>query len=379
MRYYKLTIENIPSVIYASMLSDDVKSAKHFTSTDKLVISSKTRSGKVDPSPLQIEFAIKAFSNAADSIPATIKLYNVSSTLFKFLGKVANEKCPLTLEAGWNNSIVLHPALNYKNIPNQIILVGNIQNVVGDFSGRDKYIILTTALTMPREEALQRQENRSGSQNKADFSVQIAKGDSYESFIKKAFEFVLDKSYKLVFSTAISAAVWKGNAGTLLAFNTLDDLRFLLNRALEIPVGVDIDTTRGRADLYKLGDLADKATTYDGTTIEIDYTDLLEQPEFLGYSNMLSVLTRLRPDIHLNSVVKIKKTTLVAGSAVSGTTFTSEGLTPFLSGEDEFIVNEIIHQGNFYGKSADSWSSQMQLVPKSGSNKKLIKQNAEKS
>lgn len=369
MRFYRLVVKNVPS--YTIALTDPTKRGLK-TENGTFEISSLQKDGSPDPTPLQIEFTIQAFNSALDSVPAVIKFYNITKTFVESLNILALNKCPFTFEAGWNDNQILSKALNYTKLHSQIILTGRIQSAIGDWSDRQNYAVITTAIEKPKKELLEELQKSYGTQSKDKFKVQVKEGDKYETFLTEALKLVCDDKVKIVFSDGVKELVWKGKQGTILEFSNTQELTDLVScdaqsNGLETPINLGLDPTLNSILVSKLNDVGDAATTFKkNEVIEINPSDCIAQPEYLGYSNILSVITRLRPDIHLNSRVHLKNIAGLSSDLTSGV-FDLNGISDLsLAIEGEYMVSNIIHQGNFYGSDPSSWSTQMQLIPPKG-------------
>lgn len=367
MRYYKLKI-GLPIVDGVVFEQANVLSLSSVATTSGIF---GTKS--VNPTPLQIEFNVRSFTSVEASIPATIKIHNVPKSVYKALAGWAKEKPPVTLEAGWNSEYVMSKALGYKDIKNQIILTGNLQNVFGNFVALDNYIILTTALAVPMSEMREYIAKQSGNQI-TEIQAQFEAGKSIKDKVLEYVKLVVAEGWKIVLSKGLRSFVNNNRNSILFTFTNFNSLMTQL--AFNLAVGFAVDATQNILRLFidanneKIPqDQKDKYKNdwlENSEPIEVTAADLIVMPEVLGYSNHLSVVTRMRPDIKLGSIIKIGKSiTSLGGGLAENPTFTDEGIEDLnIINQGEYVVIQVNHTGNFYGKTADSWSTQLLVQPR---------------
>lgn len=367
MRYYKLKI-GMPIVDGVTFETLNVLSLSSEATTSGFL---GTKS--VNPTPLQIEFNVRSFKDIEASIPATIKIYNLPKGVYKALAGWAKEKPPVTLEAGWNHKYVMSDALGYKEIKNQIILTGNLQNVFGNFVALDNYVLLTTALALPMSEMRDYIKKQSGNQI-TEIQAQFEAGKGIKDKVIEYVKLVIADGWKIVLSKGLKSFINNNRNSTLFSFSSFNSLMAQL--AINLAVGFAIDAAQSIIRLFIDANSekipADQKEKYkddwleDSEPIEITAADLLVMPEVLGYSNHLSVVTRMRPDIKLGSVIKIGKSiTSLGGGLAENPTFTDEGIEDLnIINQGEYVVISVNHTGNFYGKTADSWSTQLLVQPR---------------
>lgn len=367
MRYYKLKI-GYPSAAGTVFEQMNVLSLSSVATTTSFL---GTKS--VNPTPIQVEFNVRSFTNVEASVPAIIKIHNVPKGVYKALAGWAKEMPPVTLEAGWNYEYVMSKALGYKDIKNQMILTGNLQNVFGNFVALDNYIILTTALAKPMSEMREYIARQRGNQV-TEIQAQFEAGKSIKDKVVEYVKLVLASGWKIALSEGLKSFVNNNRNATLFSFTNFNSLMTQL--ASNLAVGFAIDATQSVIRLFidakneKIQ--ADQKEKYkndwleNSEPIEVTAADLIVMPEVLGYSNHLSVVTRMRPDIRQGSIIKIGKSiTSLGGGLAENPTFTDEGIKDLnIINQGEYIVISINHTGNFYGKTADSWSTQMLVQPR---------------
>lgn len=367
MRYYKLKI-GMPIVDGVSFESINVLSLSSVTTSTGFL---GTKS--VHPTPLQIEFNVRSFTDVEASIPATIKIHNLPKSVYKALAGWAQERPPVTLEAGWNSEYVMSKALGYKDIKNQIILTGNLQNVFGNFVALDNYVILTTALAVPMSEMREYIAKQSGNQV-TEIQAQFEAGKSIKDKVVEYVKLVIASGWKIALSEGLKSFVNNNRNAILFSFSNFNSLMTQL--AFNLAVGFAIDASQSIIRLFidakneKIP--KDQKEKYkndwleNSDPIEVTAADLIVMPEVLGYSNHLSVVTRMRPDIKLGSIIKIGKSiTSLSGGLADNPTFTDEGIEDLnIINQGEYVVISVNHTGNFYGKTADSWSTHMLVQPR---------------
>lgn len=365
MRYYKLKI-GLPEGYFAVDATNVLSLSSEATSTGFLGTKS------VNPTPLQIEFNVRSFKDVEASVPATIKIHNVPKSVYKALVDWTDAKPPVTLEAGWNHKYIMSEALGYKEIKNQIILTGNLQNVFGNFVSLDNYVMLTTALAIPMSEMRDYIAKQSGGQV-TEIQAQFEAGKSIKDKVLEYVKLVIAEGWKIVLSNGVKSFVNNNRNSIIFAFSNFNSLMTQL--AFNLAIGFAINSADSIIRLFidasseKIP--ADQKKNYENDwkeevePIDITAADLLTMPEVLGYSNHLSVVTRMRPDIRMGSTIKIGKTiTSLGGGLAENPTFTDEGIKDLnIINEGLYRVIQVNHTGNFYGKTADSWSTQMLVQP----------------
>ena len=317
----------------------------------------------------QIEFSIKAFDSSSASVPSIIKIYNMPKDAYKKLRELTKKNSQITLSVGWDTNYSLHSKLNsYKTIGMRPILVGRVQNVLGNFSTLDNYIIISTAMVNDNQLILNDIQKLNNKQNNTSFNLQLNNNDLIYTIIEKAFKNVLFKDWQVKFSIYLKSLKYQNKNSMLGTYCDLASLINLISNNLNIEgdgISVKVDTSKNTILVYKSGDYKDLLTINNSlSVINLSYADLLSQPEYLGYGNNLSVVIGLNPLLHLGSIVKIGNIQSTLGSALQGWTPSSGGIKDFnIIQNGLYIVNQMLHNGNFYGRSADSWATQLNLIP----------------
>lgn len=356
MRYYKLTIDGAPATT-----AKGVDSAKWVFSSNAKSSSFFGLFKSINATPLQIEFCIRSFTSAATSVPAIIKLHNLPKQAYQMLQALAQDKPRVILEAGWNDEYIMSKKLGYEKITNQQILVGNIQNVMGNFMPLDNYIIITTALAEPLEDMIEYANEAAGEQVKDGFIAQFNQQEKIASKIEEYINNLVGEGVKVILSSFVKSQI----AETMKSFNYSNLWTFLSGLTFTFGLNYLFDSSTQKLGLFKDKDNDDKATLdFNNNEVKLVAADLITQPEALGYSNQISVVTRLRPDIKLGSKIQIGKVQTRLGAAIQAATFSAEGIKDLnILNQGKYDVINVMHNGNFYGTSPDSWSTQMLLQP----------------
>lgn len=356
--------------------------------------------------PLNIEFEVNSYSNLGNlSTICGIRLHSQSVTLYKELqNKVNKEKyVDITLEAGFDySSPLVEQKLGYRGqSAGCVIYKGQVAGISGQFNAKNSVINITAAYIKPHS---------------ADnvYRVQIKKGEllfgtaknsepTYDTSTKEykcqtmiqALTALLKEDVKPQIQKDLESIKWEGKDDLIwIGSNIKQFAEFLENR---FGIAIYNDANNQKVIIYKLStaqgengyDTNAKQSQENAETInkilaqidgvnvknkltpkQLSATELLTQPVFQGFSTMLEVTTALRPDITLGSIIQLPNANnggivlAMGGSFGMDNQYIAGLANEFdLTQQGKWYVTQCQHRGNFYGKSADSWSSHFVCLP----------------
>lgn len=333
---------------------------------------------KQNPTPLNIQFNVTANADLSAQVGSVIKIYNVDQNSYARLRNYVG--APIHLEAGFDEGSPMVQKLGYPTVLDKTIVLGRVQSVVGNFQSNDPWIAISCGPYAVDNSQLTDistlYEELGGEQTQTSVvPLQIPpESTQLGEILTKAFEWFLDTSWSVTASFGLAQATLTGTSQAL--FTGVRTLMQLVAFArTKFNVAAAFDTTINHCMLYKCGNLNGDYGDYaelaslassSGATI-IKPAEFLEQPEALGV-NEISATIALRADLHLGSLVTLVGMMPQMGSFTGMDSFISKGVADNtkLFNPGVYMVKGINHNGEFYGTSSTSWSTQLSLIYASG-------------
>lgn len=330
---------------------------------------------KDNPTPLNIQFNVTAMADLSAQVGSVVKIYNVDQNTFVQLKNYAGQ--PIHLEAGFDEGSPMVKELSYTRVMDKTIILGRIQSVVANFQANDPWIALSCGPYGVNNEQLNDIStlyDEIGGEKTQTAPVQLQIEPSPKMKIKdvltKAFSFFLEKYWDITVSQGISMTMSKTSQAVFNGIRSLPQLIAFARNKLQI--GVSFDYTCNKCLLYKCGNLngdygdyAELAGLADkGVGVKtIKPAEFLEQPEAIGINEITATIA-LRADLHLGSLVALVGMVPQMGSFSGMDSFISKGVSDNIKlfNPGIYMVIGINHNGEFYGTSPTSWSTQLRLI-----------------
>ena len=340
MRYYKLSIGS---------------------GIDRLVLESNrlhTNPFKMNPAPLNIQFSIRSFEDADTQIPALIKVFNVDLYTFKNLLKYKGKR--IVLEAGFDATSAMCKKLGTPNIRNKALIAGTINNVLGNFSTLDTWIAFSVATFEPQSALLaELEEDEQSAMLQNDFTLQIPPNAPIGLKIKAALSKLLPQNWKIAVAAAFLKELNTSTQSIPLSFSSIPGLFALIKENFN--AGVTFDTNKCEAIITHYNEAMEECGILYAPKI-IKAGELLSQPEFGGYNKELNVVVSLRPDLRRMQYVTLFGYPPMLGNSIVSKAFISDTAdTAKLVQVGTYQIEDIHHNGDYYGADATAWSTQLRL------------------
>lgn len=328
-----------------------------------------------NPTPLNIQFNVTAMADLNAQVGSVVKIYNVDQNSFAKLREYTGY--PIHLEAGFDSGSPMVQQLGYPTVMDKTIILGRVQSVIANFQANDPWIALSCGPYGVDNEQLNDIStlyNEIGGKKTQTAPVQIqiepSPKMSMPEVLFKAFSFFLEKYWDLVITPGVAMTMPKNTQAMFNGIRTLAQLVSFLRTKLQI--GTSFDYTCNKCLLYKCGslngdygeyaELAELAGAGVGVKM-IKTTEFLEQPEAIGINEITATIA-LRADLHLGSLVTLVGMVPQMGSFAGMDSFISKGVCDNIKlfNPGVYMVIGINHNGDFYGTSPTSWSTQLRMV-----------------
>ena len=367
MRWYRLRIGKDVTI-------DTLKSGKRQMQF-QMEAQKSTPPRNDNPTPLNIQFNVTAKADLNAQVGSVVKIYNVDQNSFAKLREYTG--MPIHLEAGFDSGSPMVEKLGYTKVMDKTIILGRIQSVIANFQANDPWIALSCGPYGVDNEQLNDIStlyNEIGGEKTQTAPVQIqiepSPKMSMPEVLLKAFRFFIDKYWDIVISQGASMMLSKNSQAIFNGVRTLAQLVSFLRTRLQI--GTSFDYTCNKCLLYKCGklngdygDYAELASLADKNVgvKTIKPTEFLEQPEAIGVYEITATIA-LRADLHLGSLVTLVGMVPQMGSFAGMDSFISKGVCDNIKlfNPGIYMVIGINHNGDFYGTSPTSWSTQLRMV-----------------
>lgn len=322
--------------------------------------------------PLNIEFEVQSFEGSIAMVPGYVRVYNLSADFYAKAEKFVNG-FELELYAGVDTSSVLSRKIGYsQNILSSDLLVkAQISNILGNFSSINPYVDFF--FVVDQKGLL---EKLFGSKKKADentkeqlepYSVSIPPKSPVAPILVQAIK---QFTNWVVMPEPLLLKLLNPSMQTIIIMaKTLGELLWQFKKSFNIEVSIN---TRAKIiSLYEDGMSPETKIPFGAAIIPSE--DLLAQPERLGPDgNTISVVTRLRPDISLGTIVSlgglkdIIPSTAQLSQGMSGGFLSSFISTPAMFRLGLYRVTACTHKGSFYNMSPEGWCTMFTAVPIGG-------------
>lgn len=328
-----------------------------------------------NPTPLNIQFNVTAMADLSAQVGSVIKIYNVDQNTFVQLKNYAGQ--PIHLEAGFDEGSPMVKELSYTRVMDKTIILGRIQSVAANFQANDPWIALSCGPYGVNNEQLNDistlyDEIGGEKTQTSPVKIQIEPSPkmSMPEILLKAFSFFLEKYWELVITPGVAMSMSKNTQSVFNGIRTLPQLISFLRTKLQI--GTSFDYTCNKCLLYKCGNLNGDYGEYaelaelagEGVGVKIiKPAEFLEQPEAIGINEITATIA-LRADLHLGSLVTLVGMVPQMGSFTGMDSFISKGVSDNIKlfNPGIYMVIGINHNGEFYGTSPTSWSTQLRLI-----------------
>ena len=332
---------------------------------------------KENPTPLNIHLNITVNADLNAQVGSVLKIYNVDQNTFVNLRKMVGE--PIHLEAGFDEGSPMCRELGYTPVIDKTIILGRVQAVIGNFQSNDPWVAISCGPYATSENQktsitdLYKEVGSSPAQTGVvNTQIDSMSTSSLKDVLSKAFMTFLDTSWKILSSTTVANLTLTGNSQNL--FTSINTLAQLISFAKnKWNIRTCLDYTNNTCILYNAGDssllggdfnsYADMAGASKTPPKILKPTEFLEQPQALGLYSVSAVVI-LRPDLHLGDLVLLAGVIPQMNSFSGMDSFISKGVNDNLKlfSPGLYMIKGIQHNGEFYGTSPTSWSTQLELV-----------------
>ena len=315
------------------------------------VLGNKIFTSNFNPTPLNIQFNFRSFSDQAVVENGFIRLYNPPPDMFLeakgFIDKA------FVFKAGWRSSPITD-RLNYLPILNDLLVFGKVTGVLGEYSGKDTYIDFYYTPT----EAPKSEKKKKATQLK-EYTIQVLPNTPVITPVLKVASALL----KTIVTPLVGALAVLNTSNTIvtITFSTINQLLKILAEDWGIFTAIspkhNMVYFRTENDVIPLG------------VNTLKKTEFISQPQVMNSSGELSAVVRLRPDLSFFDQVIIEPGMIPGFSNISATLTTlSKDLTNeyqklFKTGA--YFITSIEHTGDFYNLDPTAWSTQLTLMPPS--------------
>lgn len=394
-----------------------------------------------NPTPLNIrfEYSTHTTGNGADTRAINLNLFIYSQSLATFKELAKLNKKTLEFYAGWDVESKFFQSLGYtRKRENQLIFRGGVAGVTGNFVRNDSWIMLSCSSSENRDAlgdfkwivTITQNDHLFG--NSSDTRSTRFGSSTTNTIYDAILNVVSNLDMELRIHPKIKNLTHQQPTTIKIKYSTFKELqeqivdKFGVWLELYEDKGVcyALPTQQEKYDLIiknaqnsdmmkrivakqnarnfgrnifviqKLVDETDKdygkmGGSVSQDAIPIEYAELLEQPMLVGFSEGYQVKTILRPDLKLNSTIKLKGVTPAmgglfsssrgyVGDEVNNRQFSQSEFNKYLTLEGKFKVVNIKHRGNFYGGGVNDWATEMIVLPYDVAKKKELELKARK-
>ena len=322
--------------------------------------------------PLNIEFEVQSFEGSVAMIPGYVRVYNLSADFYVEAEKFVRGH-EIVLYAGVDTSSILSRKIGYSQIKlsSDLLIKARISNILGNFSTINPYIdfFFTVDQKSILEELFEtkKKADEISKEQYEPFSVAIPPKSPIAPFLVQ----ILQKftSWSVITEPLLLTMLNPSMQTIIIMAKTIGELLWQFKKSFNIEASIN---ARSKViTLYEDG--MDPKTKIPFGAAIVDAEDLLAQPERLGPDgNTISVVTRLRPDISLGTIVSLGglggmiPSTAQLSQGMSGGFLSSFISTPAMFQLGVFRVTACTHKGNFYNMSPEGWCTMFTAVPIGG-------------
>lgn len=299
---------------------------------------------------LNISFNISIFENNATSILGTLQIYNAS--LQWYLQTQSKKGLDIELYAGFSENSPFVTKMNYSKDFNNLLLKGEVQNIIGDFSGIQSVVTIyfipyakdtTTALDLK----LVISDNDKPAQKVMDY-LNNNKALSENGRLAIKF-YASDEAKKQIYNGSDTQIKGDSLASFLESFRKMPMKNYNFKY---------IFTNHKECKIH--GGLSE----FSGATYAINSNDFIKQPETIDFAGSLQCILKLSPSYKVGDKIKIKgvlPSLQSVSTSIKTLSPTQDTTKLFFTGE--YQITSINHIGEFYNVAPDSWTTQLVCVP----------------
>lgn len=349
MRYYRIDMTKALGVDTKGWSAGDIANAELYAGSKTFIGGAQNRAA------LNIEFEVASFSGGMAALPGFISITNPTPDFFVEAQAYIGGK--LVLRAGFEDSMFAKK-IGYTFVSEDLIFVGKIANVLGDFSTNEPTLFIFFSIDKDAQaKALEKQKQASKDADHEkkkqlkELTLNIPAEAKVAPFLIKGVQYFtswLVKPDPLLLSLTNP---WTQTIA--LTAGTLETLLFLYKEYFDVEIAVN--TQQQLITLYE-----SKGATFVTNAVELNSNDFLQQPEILDFGGSISGIVRLRADIQPGTIVNIvglmpstaQLAAGVSGGFVSGTVDASK---LFVLGS--YRITQVTHKGAWANASPESWST----------------------
>lgn len=338
-------------------------------------------SGPSNRSPLHIEFEINSYENTGATTLGYVKLYNPSIDLYTKIQSLIGKN--FILQAGWEMSPLIRQ-LDYTSVGRFTLVVGTIENIIGNFAERNPYISIFYRPNASKQKtaALGNLKNLKNvkdaisilggktEKQASKYEVSIPAYTFISKFLVDAVKHFTD--YTIKPSKTLLALFNPSTQTIIIAATTLAELLFKFRE--EFGVEAKIDSSKKNLELYYGGaeglkgafGAAVDALSRGSKIIYMASEDMLAQPEVVNYNRNIHILARLRADATIGDIVVLQG--IMPNSSQIAAGFGGGAVPTNINTRDIFKlgayqITSITHKGEYYNPAAEAWSTSIMGTP----------------
>lgn len=323
--------------------------------------------------PLNIEFEVQSFEGSTAVIPGYVRVYNLSADFYAQAERFVRG-FEIELYAGVDTSSILSRKIGYSQIKlgSDLLIKARISNILGNFSSINPYIDFFFVVDQKSvlEELFKIKKKKAdalGKEQFEPFSTAIPPKSPVAPFLVQALKQFT--SWLVLPEPSLLRLLNPSMQTIIIMAKTIGELLWQFKKSFNIEAA--INTKAKTITLYEEGEDPSTKIPYGAAIVSAE--DLLAQPERLGPDgNTISVVTRLRPDISLGTIVSLGSlkdvipSTAQLSQGMSGGFLSSFISTPAMFQLGVFRVTACTHKGNFYNMSPEGWCTMFTAVPIGG-------------
>lgn len=336
------------------------------------LITGDALTGKLK-TPLNIEFEVQSFEGSVAMVPGYVRVYNLSADFYAKAEKFV-QGFEIELYAGVDTSSILSRKIGYSQIKlgSDLLIKARISNILGNFSSINPYIDFFFVVDQKSvlDELFEIRKKKADELSKEQyepFSVAIPPKSPVAPFLVQ----ILKKftSWLVMPEPRLLTMLNPSMQTIIIMAKTIGELLWQFKKSFNIEASINAKAKT--IMLYEDG--TDPKTKIPFGAAIVKSEDLLAQPERLGPDgNTISVVTRLRPDISLGTIVTLGglkdviPSTAQLSQGMSGGFLSSFISTPAMFQLGIYRVTACTHKGNFYNMSPEGWCTMFTAVPIGG-------------
>lgn len=326
--------------------------------------------GKLIGIGANIAFEIQIFAENISQVPAAVRLDNIF-TLDSYKEMLKYNYLEMELYAGFIDSSTFTKRNAYTQIKQTPIIKSPITNIIPDFSGITKSVWFHF---IPSSNAKLR---RTATQQTAKYSLHLTNGDNIYTKLN-AFMGDFKNSYKTTTFLITLKADEKAQALNYAGGDTIvsaETLNGFLQKLTKLDFKIDNSIAHLKFYFLTTNTLqmeVDERCLLSGgaqdNPIILYPQDFIKQPTLTNLNGNLLCQMRLRNDTTINSYCRISGAKIssagVSGEVSTGVAMTNPAVLAGVLNENSlYQIVAINHIGEYYNPAANSWSTQLTLIP----------------